>query len=112
MRMVLLDTRALPLWQMANIEGSVPMPYYYDRGDFDALADDLPNDGTLIVTYCECPRAAADYVNRKLAERGFENLAVLYEGIQGWITLGYPVVRGDTTTVEIPSYEERQEAGG
>ena len=108
-RMVLLDTRALPLWQMANIEGSVPLPYYYDEDDFDSLADDLPRDGTMIVTYCECPRAAADYVNRKLADRGFDNLAVLYEGIQGWISLGYPVVLGETTKVEMQAIEMRQE---
>lgn len=107
-RMVLLDTRALPLWQMANIEGSVPMPYYYERGDFDGLANDLPRDGTMIVTYCECPRAAADYVSGKLAERGFENLAVLYEGIQGWTSLGYPVVMGETMTVDVRSVEERR----
>ena len=99
-RMVLLDTRALPLWQMANIEGSVPLPYYYDYQNLEALARDLPKDGTMIVTYCECPRAAAVFVNRKLAEQGFENLAVLYEGIQGWIALGYPVSLGETVVVD------------
>ena len=98
-RMVLLDTRALPLWQMANIEGSVPLPYYYDYKNLGALAEDLPRDGTMIVTYCECPRAAAEYVNRQLKELGFENLAVLYEGIQGWIALGYPVMLGETESV-------------
>ncbi len=99
-KMVLLDTRALPLWQMANIEGSVPLPYYYDYQNLEALAKDLPRDGTMIVTYCECPRAAAEFVNRKLAAQGFENLAVLYEGIQGWIALGYPVSLGETVAVE------------
>ncbi len=99
-RMVLLDTRALPLWQMANIEGSVPLPYYYDFKNLEALAADLPRDGTMIVTYCECPRAAAAYVNRQLEDLGFENLAVLYEGIQGWIALGYPVMQGETTVVQ------------
>ena len=99
-RMVLLDTRALPLWQMANLQGSVPLPYYYDFKNLEALAADLPRDGTMIVTYCECPRAAAAYVNRQLKALGFENLAVLYEGIQGWISLGYPVVQGETTVVE------------
>jgi len=98
-RMVLLDTRALPLWQMANIEGSVPLPYYYDFNNLAALAADLPKDGTMIVTYCECPRAAARFVSRQLRELGFESLAVLYEGIQGWIALGYPVSAGETLTV-------------
>lgn len=98
-KMVLLDTRALPLWQMANIEGSVPLPYYYSFSNMEALARDLPRDGTMIVTYCECPRAAAEYVNRKLKELGFEHLAVLYEGIQGWIALGYPISVGETESV-------------
>ena len=100
-RMVILDTRVISYWQMVNIEGSVPMPYYYEFGQFDQLAADLPNDGTWIVTYCECPRAAAESVNRKLKARGFKNTAVLWEGIQGWVALGYPVFRGETTTVEV-----------
>jgi mono/diheme cytochrome c family protein/rhodanese-related sulfurtransferase len=100
-RMVILDTRVISYWQMVNIEGSVPMPYYYDYDDFERLAADLPRDGTWIVTYCECPRAAAESVNRKLKDRGFKNTAVLWEGIQGWVALGYPVFRGETTTVEV-----------
>lgn len=98
-RMVLLDTRNLSLWQMANIEGSVPLPYYADNPD--DLFDDLPDDGTWIVTYCECPRAAAEYVNKKLRASGFENTAVLWEGIMGWVSLGYPVSRGETVAADI-----------
>ncbi len=105
-RMVLLDTRNIALWQMANIDGSVPLPYYYPGRDTDQLASDLPNDGTMIVTYCECPRAAAEAVNRRLKDRGFENLAVLWEGIQGWISLGYPIVSGATETVEVVPLHE------
>lgn len=91
-KMVLLDTRVMSMWQMAHIEGAVPIPYYYD--DLDSLAEDLPTDGTWIVLYCECPRAAAESVNRRLRERGFTNTAVLWEGIGGWVSLGYPVSRG------------------
>ena len=105
-RMVLLDTRNMALWQMANIEGSVPLPYYYPDRDMDELVADLPSDGTMIVTYCECPRAAAESVSRKLKEKGFENLAVLWEGIQGWIALGYPVVMGATESVELAPLHE------
>ena len=99
-RMVLLDTRNMALWQMSHIEGSVPLPYYYDRNDFKKLADDLPRDGTWIVTYCECPRAAAEHVNGRLADLGFENLAVLWEGAFGWVGLGYPISSGETTLAE------------
>ena len=108
-RMVVLDTRSIALWQMANIDGSVPLPYYYPGRDTDKLAEDLPRDGTMIVTYCECPRAAAESVNRRLKDRGFENLAVLWEGIQGWISLGYPVVSGATESVEVAPLHEPSE---
>lgn len=97
-RLVLLDTRVPSMWQMANIEGSVPIPYY--SGNFDGVAEDLPTDGTWIVIYCECPRAAAESVNFKLQERGFKNTAVLWEGIQGWVALGYPVSVGQSITSE------------
>lgn len=100
-RMVILDTRSMSYWQMVNIEGSVAMPYYYEFGQFDELARDLPKDGTWIVTYCECPRAAAESVNKKLKARGFKNTAVLWEGIQGWVGLGYPVFRGETVSIEV-----------
>lgn len=98
-RMVLLDTRVTSMWQMAHIEGSVPVPYYYEL--YDSLVADLPSDGTWIVTYCECPRAAAEDVSHELRDRGFKNTVVLWEGIQGWVSLGYPVSRGEVTLVEI-----------
>lgn len=94
-RMVVLDTRVTSMWQMAHIEGSVPIPYYYE--DFEGVAKDLPTDGTWIVIYCECPRAAAESVNSILREQGFRNTAVLWEGIQGWVSLGYPVTLGQST---------------
>jgi mono/diheme cytochrome c family protein/rhodanese-related sulfurtransferase len=97
-RMVVLDTRVTSMWQMAHIEGSVPIPYYH--GNFEGVAKDLPKDGTWIVAYCECPRAAAESVIRKLREKGFRNTAVLWEGIQGWISLGYPVSVGQSTVSE------------
>ena len=96
-RMVLLDTRNMSIWQLSHIEGSVPLPYYYQ--DISSVTKDLPRDGTWIVTYCECPRAAAEYVNRKLVADGFENTAVLWEGAFGWVGLGYPVSRGQSVGV-------------
>jgi len=90
-RLVLLDTRVTSMWQKGHIAGAVPIPYYSSR---DEVLRNLPRDGTLIVAYCECPRAAAETVLSILREQGIENSAVLWEGIGGWITLGYPVVQG------------------
>lgn len=103
-KMIILDTRVSSLWQMVHIEGAVPIPYYYE--DFDALVPDLPTDGTWIVAYCECPRAAAESVYLKLQDRGFKNIAVLWEGIQGWVSMGYPVSRGEAVPVELKLIQE------
>ena len=88
-RMVLLDTRVTSVWQRAHIEGSIPLPYYTD---LDEVLKDLPKDAQ-IVAYCSCPRAAAEHVVNQLRERGFSRTAVLYEGIFGWMNMGYPVTR-------------------
>ncbi|MDN3639087.1 c-type cytochrome [Simiduia curdlanivorans] len=88
-KMVLLDTRVTSVWQTAHIEGSFPAPYY---SDFKTIAKDIPRD-VLIVAYCSCPRAAADYVIDQLKDLGFNHTAVLYEGIFGWMHEGYPVAR-------------------
>ncbi len=97
-RMVVLDTRAASWWRMGHIEGAVPIPYY---SDFDVIADDLPKD-IWIVGYCECPRALAEETINELRSRGFEKTAVLWEGIQGWAGLGYPIVLGEVEAVSVP----------
>lgn len=91
-RMILIDTRVPYFWAMAHIRGSLPMPYYSRREEIVAA---LPNDGTWIVAYCECPRAAADSAVDALRELGYENTAVLYEGYAGWAALGYPIAVGN-----------------
>lgn len=95
-RMVILDTRAASWWRMGHIEGAVPIPYY---SDFDEIVGDLPKD-VWIVGYCECPRALAENTIGELRARGFEKTAVLWEGIQGWAGLGYPIVLGEVEEVD------------
>jgi mono/diheme cytochrome c family protein/rhodanese-related sulfurtransferase len=93
-KMMLLDTRVTSVWQTAHIEGSFTLPYY---SDFDAMTVNLPRD-VMVVAYCSCPRAAAEWVVRELRKRDYEKTAVMYEGIYGWINLGFPVMRGDIRT--------------
>jgi mono/diheme cytochrome c family protein/rhodanese-related sulfurtransferase len=90
-KLIVFDTRVTSVWQVAHIEGSFPLPYY---SDFNKTAALLPQD-VMIVAYCSCPRAAAEYVIGKLREQGYKKTAVLYEGIFGWMKLGYPVTRRD-----------------
>lgn len=90
-KMVLLDTRVTSVWQRGHIEGSIPFPYYTN---LDNKIKDLPKD-VQIVGYCSCPRAAAVYLIKQLRNRGYSRTAVLYEGIFGWMNMGYPVMRGE-----------------
>lgn len=86
-RVVLLDARAPSDWLAMHIPGAVPCPYYA----VEDLVERLPRDGTFIVAYCGCPHAASGRVVDALRERGFENTAVLDEGVLVWRDLGYPV---------------------
>jgi len=88
-KMILLDTRVPSVWQRAHIEGAIPFPYY---SDLSGKVKDLPKD-VQIVGYCSCPRASTEYIIKQLRGMGYAKTAVLYEGIFGWMNLGYPVVR-------------------
>lgn len=90
--MVLLDTRVPSVWRHGHIAGALPIPYYSGA---EVLAK-LPRDGTWIVAYCECPRAAAEHVVSRLRAEGILTSAVLYEGFQGWLAKGHPIVTGAT----------------
>lgn len=96
-KMLLLDTRVTSVWQRAHIEGAIPFPYYTE---LENQVKDLPKD-VQIVGYCSCPRAATEYVIKQLREIGYSKTAVLYEGIFGWMNLGYPVMRAEGIVAQV-----------
>lgn len=96
-RFILLDTRPASAWQRSHIPGAVPMPYYREK---EKAGDNLPNDGTWIVAYCACPHAASDFVINNLRALGFENTAVIDEGILVWTAMGLPVTAGEQLAEE------------
>jgi mono/diheme cytochrome c family protein/rhodanese-related sulfurtransferase len=87
-RLVVLDARPLSDWHLGHIPGAYPMPFHED---VDSVANALPRDGTWIVAYCACPHAASGKVIDALRARGFENTAVLDEGIKVWEERGHPM---------------------
>ena len=91
-RLIILDARSEVAWRQTHIPGSIPVPYYEEPENF---VEDLPNDSTWIVAYCACPHAASDRVVTTLRRHGFQNTAILDEGVLVWAQLGYPVLHGN-----------------
>ncbi|MCB9597639.1 MAG: c-type cytochrome [Sandaracinaceae bacterium] len=89
-RIVILDARATSDWLRQRIPGALPVPFY----ELDAIAAELPRDGTPMVAYCACPHAASGHVVDALRRQGFTNTAVLDEGIDFWAQQGYPIATG------------------
>lgn len=89
-RLILLDARPTSDWLRLRLPGALPVPYY----DITPVIERLPRDGTWIVAYCGCPHAASGRVVDTLREAGFENTAVLDEGVFHWVEQGYPTERG------------------
>jgi cytochrome c oxidase cbb3-type subunit III len=85
-RIILLDVRAPSDWRQLHIPGAISLPYY----DLSKI-DRLPKDGTWIVAYCACPHHLSGIVVEELRKRGYENSAVLDEGILAWQQAGHPV---------------------
>jgi len=89
-RLILLDARPTSDWLIERLPGALPVPYY----DIEPIIERLPRDGTWIVAYCGCPHAASGEVIDALREAGFENTAVLDEGVYHWIEQGYATEEG------------------
>ena len=90
-RMIILDARSEVAWRQMHIPGAIPVPYYEEPENF---VNDIPNDGTQIVIYCACPHAASGRVQSTLKRHGFENTAIIDEGILVWAQMGFPVKSG------------------
>ncbi|MDN3204417.1 c-type cytochrome [Algoriphagus sediminis] len=90
-RMIILDARSEVAWRQMHIPGAAPVPYYAEPDEF---IHDIPNDGTQIVIYCACPHAASERVLNTLRRYGYENTAIIDEGILVWAQMGFPVQSG------------------
>lgn len=89
-RLVILDARPPSDYVRFHVVGAIPSPYY---GVEEAM-NRIPNDGTWVIAYCACPHAASGRVMDYLREHGFENTAVLDEGVLHWRDEGFPVIEG------------------
>jgi mono/diheme cytochrome c family protein/rhodanese-related sulfurtransferase len=95
-RLIVLDARTTSDWLIERIPGALPVPYY----EIAPIVERLPRDGTWILAYCGCPHAASGQVIDALREAGFENTAVIDEGIFHWIEQGYPTESGAYSSLQ------------
>lgn len=89
-RLILLDARPSSDWLQGRIPGAIPAPFY----QLPDVVARLPRDGTWMVAYCGCPHAASGRVVDALREQGYENTAILDEGINHWREQGFPIASG------------------
>jgi rhodanese-related sulfurtransferase len=89
-RFVLIDARPTSDYLRMHIPGAISVPYF-DMHDLDKV----PNDGTWIVSYCVCPHEESGRVLEELRKRGYENTAILDEGLFVWTAQGHPVEAAD-----------------
>ncbi len=88
--LVLFDARARPDYLFDHITGAISMPFY----EVEERFAELPMD-KWIIAYCACPRAEAERAVVVLQAKGFERVAVMYEGYVEWKERGYPVSSGE-----------------
>jgi mono/diheme cytochrome c family protein/rhodanese-related sulfurtransferase len=86
-RLALLDARPTSDWHLGHIPGAVSAPHY----DPESIIERLPRDGTWIVSYCACPHKYSDTLMDALRSAGFQNTAVLDEGVTWWRQEGFPM---------------------
>ena len=86
-RLALLDARPTSDWHQGHIPGAVSAPHY----EADSIIERLPRDGTWIVSYCACPHKYSDALTDALRSAGFQNTAVLDEGVKWWQQEGFPM---------------------
>ncbi len=88
--LVLFDARSRPDYLFDHITGAVSMPFY----EVEERFAELPKD-KWIISYCACPRAEAERAVAVLQAKGFDKVAVMYEGYVEWRDRGYPITSGE-----------------
>lgn len=86
---VILDTRPSKYDDGIRIKGAKWVPYDAKN---EAIKEAAPDKKALIIVYCEgadCPLSR--YMAERLVKMGYTNVKKYPEGIEGWLSEGYPV---------------------
>ena len=89
LRLVLVDVRPAEEYQKGHIPGARSLSLDEPAEKFR----ELPQDGVLIVLYCDCPVAEINPAYQFLRFYGNRQVLVLAGGLAAWAARGYPLKR-------------------
>lgn len=92
--LVIVDLRTTKEFQERRLPGarSIPMT------ELENNLKSIPRSGRVIL-YCDCPQATLiqDAFQVLKDDHGYRNIAIMPEGIKGWLQRKFPVVSGAKT---------------
>lgn len=89
--MVVLDARSQPYYDGTLLPNAKWLSWESSEQAIEAA---VPSKETLIVVYCagtQCP--ASGFLNDKLTAMGYTNVYEYSEGLQDWLTKGFPTAK-------------------
>jgi hydroxyacylglutathione hydrolase len=86
-----VDVRSQSEWDAGHLPGA----HHLQLGTLGTRLDEVPRDGVVVV-HCQGGTRSAIAASL-LAARGYHNVINLQGGYQGWVSAGYPVIRGGTS---------------
>lgn len=102
LKTLLIDTREIEEFEVSHIPGAIYAGYY----DFNVEQLDKINKDTTIVVYCSVGYRSSKIAN-KLIDNGFKDVRNLYGGIFMWINQEREIVKNNTPTDTIHTYNKR-----
>jgi len=93
-KVIFLDARDIPEYEISHIKGAVSLPYY-DFEKYKSVLDTIPLT-TPLVAYCdgkECDLSIM--LSDKLYDNGYGKVYIFYGGWVDWQNANYPVESGN-----------------
>lgn len=93
--LVLIDLRTPKEFQERRLPGAKSIP----MKDLEKNLQGVPRAGRVIL-YCDCPQATLiqDAFQVLKDDHGYRNIAIMPEGIKGWVQKKFPVASGAAKT--------------
>jgi rhodanese-related sulfurtransferase len=88
----LMDVRTSQAWEASNAK--IEKAHRLDPDKLSQMARDIPKNKQLVI-YCEDGQTRCPNFARELERMGFQKIAVLEGGFDGWVCQEFPTVPKD-----------------